>query len=463
MATKKRRLTLAQQRANPALRSKLPISRLTPAQQTMRRYNQKVARQNKDPLYDPSAALSGHTLAAAAGKVANAQLAPQLAAIDTQSRQATTQSTALVKRAQDYYAQMAGLGDATTTRAQALAALSNKDIANVNDTERQAFEQLQAGEAQRQAADAAQRGGGLGGDTSIAPTAISQLAGTATANAGAATRAATVENDSWAQLANAMTQAGGLRGQETQQQLLNAASSKLAGLGDQRRALESTRGDLTTKSLLDLRQQSFENAATVQGLGLDQSKLAAQLQQDRNQTAIAKAKIKQAAKQARAQRRVQMRGQDVTAHGQAITARGQDISSADRAKDRAAKAAAEAQKTAQAQAKARVVTRTKAAKAWDGVESTLGKMGSARVPVLDKDGNQTGTRPAKTQETLGALRSKNVPEWQVKAALWIRHSPDGRLTPAQVEELHRANPEIRIPAKYRPRRGSAPTIRRPRP
>src|SRR3954469_3505675 len=99
----RKQLSLAQRRANPALRSKLAMSQLTPAQQAQRRQNQAVAKRNADPLYNPGAGLSGQALYAAAKNVTSAQIDPQVAALNRQLESATTQGTTLASRASGYY------------------------------------------------------------------------------------------------------------------------------------------------------------------------------------------------------------------------------------------------------------------------------------------------------------------------------------------------------------------------
>jgi hypothetical protein len=80
MARKPRQktLTLAQRRANPGLRAKLPMSQLTPAQQAQRKRNQLVASQDKNPLYDPTTQLAGHSLIQAAQDLADTAIKPKV-------------------------------------------------------------------------------------------------------------------------------------------------------------------------------------------------------------------------------------------------------------------------------------------------------------------------------------------------------------------------------------------------
>jgi hypothetical protein len=60
-----------------------------------------------NPLYQPTAILSGSALKSAATQTVNAELNPQIAALNTQRRQGAAQADATVGRADDYYRQIA--------------------------------------------------------------------------------------------------------------------------------------------------------------------------------------------------------------------------------------------------------------------------------------------------------------------------------------------------------------------
>ena len=65
--------SVARRRANPGERSKLKDSQLTPAQRKERVRLRAVKADDSNPLYNPSATLSGHALKRAAEQIANAQ------------------------------------------------------------------------------------------------------------------------------------------------------------------------------------------------------------------------------------------------------------------------------------------------------------------------------------------------------------------------------------------------------
>src|SRR4051812_43178290 len=151
MARKPRKpLTLAQRRANPGLRSRLPMSQLTPAQQAARRHNQQVAADDKNPLFDPTTQLAGHSLAAAAAQLADEQIKPKVDAFNRQITTATTQGTALASRAGDYYKQLAQQAMGTVASQKALSDMLNAQTAQVGQQSQAAFGQMSVDEAQRQ-------------------------------------------------------------------------------------------------------------------------------------------------------------------------------------------------------------------------------------------------------------------------------------------------------------------------
>src|ERR687885_65 len=120
-------LTLAQRRANPALRAKLPASQLTPSQRAERQRLADVARRNADPLYNPGAGLSGQSLYAAAKHVTDAQIDPKVDALTRDLTTTTTQGSALAARGGDYYRQLAQEEASKVATQKALAGmLSNQ-------------------------------------------------------------------------------------------------------------------------------------------------------------------------------------------------------------------------------------------------------------------------------------------------------------------------------------------------
>src|SRR3954453_1107528 len=251
MARKPRRkpLTLAQRRANPATRSKLPMSQLTPAQQATRRKWQQVKTENANSLYDPTVQLGGHSLAQAARDLADIDVAPKFNALNRQLTSATTQGSALAARGGDYYRQLAQDELGKVAQQKAIGDMLNQQTAGVGAQTQAAFAQMGQAEQQRQAQDAALRGPGLGGDTTTVPAEIqAQQGAAATLQQAAGTQAASQGAD-WSSLANAMAQSRQMRGGEVQGQLLNRVANQQQQLRGQISDVEATRGDLETQNL----------------------------------------------------------------------------------------------------------------------------------------------------------------------------------------------------------------------
>lgn len=272
-----KRYTLAQKRAVPGRRYKLSDSQLTSSQLKERKRLQGIKKDDLNPLYDPTTQLAGHDLKSAAAQETDAILNPKLAAYDKSIADTTAQGTALADRGAGYYR---GLADRSKGVANTIAALGDvlkQQTGAIGTAGAAAQAKLSTDEAARVAADEAARGGSLGGDTTgvqkeLAAGASAQVNNAANANTAAAGQAA-----NWSGLANAITGATAMRGGEVQNQLLNRMASAVSKIRSDRTATEATRGDLTTTNLDKLRQQSYENVITQQGLKIKQSDIDAQL------------------------------------------------------------------------------------------------------------------------------------------------------------------------------------------
>jgi hypothetical protein len=439
----KRTPSLAQRRADPGLRSRLPMSQLTPAQQASRRRNQQVAADNKNPLYDPTTQLAGHSLVAAAAQLADEQIKPKVDAYNRQITSATTQGTALASRAGDYYKQLAQQAMGTVASQKALSDMLNAQTAQVGQQSQAAFAGMGQAEQQRQAQDTALRGTGLGGDSGarVATELANQQGTAATLQQGSANQAAQT-GSSWASLANAMSQAGQLRGGEVQGQLLNRLATQQ---GRQQIAdVEATRGDLTTDQLTKLRQQAYENLVTNQGLNIKQQDLQNQLLNIKTdaQTATANRRaantraqnsINAQASRANQSTATTRRGQDLSASnaaaGRAVTRRGQDIASADRAAARKSKGAA---------AEPADVRKTRQAVNSISTEVKALRQGRSRTQVAD------------VMRRRAARAGQRLPEDLLSAALDLGY--DGHISPRNVQMLQGIY-GVAVPAawKRRPR------------
>lgn len=271
---RKLRPSLAQRLRDPGQRSKLPMSALPLAMQRERRQNQRVARENADPLLDPTQVLTGHNLAHAARQIAGTELDPQISALDRQSVNTRLQQQGLQDRVASYYR---GLSEQEANRHQQmqnLAAMTSKAVAGVGAQTRQDFDTQQQAADTARTSDASSRGQGLQGGNQAAEelAAARQRAG---ALQGAAETAAAQQGANWTALSDTIGQALQLRGAETQGRLRTGEANALQEIEGKRADLEGQRGGLTAKTLQDLREKGFEDLATEKGLGLK----AADLQQ----------------------------------------------------------------------------------------------------------------------------------------------------------------------------------------
>lgn len=294
----KKTYTQAQKLRDPAKRSKLPMSALTPKQRQQRKQNQRVAADNANPLYDPSAILGGHALYSAASHITDAVLKPKEAALAAQIGMTTTQGTALADRSRGYYQTIAAGEGAALAKQKALDDARKTALRNIGTTTQanidKSREQEQSLISNR---DPASQG---------SSRVLDELAAS---KASAATRQGAAEAESAAHATNQQDFLGnfyktqGARGAEVGGEMLNRLANQIAPLNQQKADLASGRGDELAKNLLTLRQSGFENAATMEGLGIKRTDLQAQIADDKRQATIARQKITSAASTNAANRR----------------------------------------------------------------------------------------------------------------------------------------------------------------
>jgi hypothetical protein len=118
------------------------------------------AMEDKNPLYNPASPLSGHSLIEGARTLSGLDVNPQLQAIDRASSSAQTQGQAVIDRAGGYYHDLAGKAADAVAREQALAGELGTNLKGIGDQAQATTQQAGDEQAQRQAADAAVRGGG---------------------------------------------------------------------------------------------------------------------------------------------------------------------------------------------------------------------------------------------------------------------------------------------------------------
>ena len=294
-----RRVTPTSQRASgvdtsrrdrdPNYRSKLPDSALTPSQLRARKLNARLAAHDKNPLYDPNAPLTGRTLLGSARTLAGLEIDPTVKALEREGKSATTQGTALIKHAGDYYRQLAEADEGTVNRQQALSMMLNAGVNGVGDQMQANLAAIGDKEGARAAQDAELRGS-LGADGRVSEQIAFDRATGAMLDQQARTSALRQGGD-WEALARAAAQARGMRGGELSGQLTNRLANTQGDIREKITDEEAKRGPLTTKNLLELRQQGFENMAIAKEFGLKEGELelaGAKVKADASEAAAAR-------------------------------------------------------------------------------------------------------------------------------------------------------------------------------
>jgi hypothetical protein len=255
------------------------------------------AMEDKNPLYNPASPLSGHSLIEGARTLSGLDVNPQLQAIDRASSSAQTQGQAVIDRAGGYYHDLAGKAADAVAREQALAGELGTNLKGIGDQAQATTQQAGDEQAQRQAADAAVRGGGLGGgaDEQLAAERAAESSRAAT-DAGAFKSAGALQGSNYSSLANMGSIGTAQRGTEQLGQLSTGLANSLAKLRSQRQDVASSRGAETVKQLLGLRQGEFNNLATGAGLQLKASDIAQQAAQARSVARLGEAKLTEQAK-----------------------------------------------------------------------------------------------------------------------------------------------------------------------
>jgi hypothetical protein len=424
------------------------------------------AKPKPNPLYQPTAILSGSTLKSAATQTVNAELNPQIAALNTQRRQGAAQADATVGRADDYYRQIAAREAQQMADVQGLGANLRAETQGAGMRSAAALIGTDQQVADAQARDAQLRGGQAMLGTSVADTAAASQRNASTQamlqSAGERTAASQAAN--FEGLAALSSQARQARGGELHSQLINRGLNNDKRLSDAITALEATRGAKTTDQLLKLRQQQFENRALLEGLGIKAADVQATTNAAAQRSADAAAARREAARQKsldRAQQRALTAATlKVKAGYDPVTGKkikkGESASNAlnrwklDYAKKHgrlpsSAVPAGQKPMTA-AEKRARQKAASTASSQFD---RALGIANAPnRVPVGDPKLGKTA--PASTEQTKAAMRKAGTPEWAVQAAISIRHH--GFIIPSVWNMMKRSAPEVlsSIPKRYRP-------------
>jgi CRISPR/Cas system CMR-associated protein Cmr5 small subunit len=309
-----------------AKRKPKPKRKLTPRQRARRR-------DNLNPLYDPSATLSGRALKRTAEAMTRTQVTPQRRALEAQRRDVTGQDKALVTRADSYYRTMADQQANAIATQKALQERVGQQVQAASDQSKAAIDQASTEASGAVAKAQALTGVDAGVNQRVATEAQAAKSNQALqAGQSAATAAGAAGN--YQGLQGTLSQARQLQGGEVRGALLKRAQSDRSKITQQIADLKAQTGDLNLKNVTALRQAGFENKVTVAGLGLKQADLQSKAQQAAANRKLAKQKAAQVERQNKRQARLTRRGQDVTAgnsrRSTATTRRGQDLSHQDR-------------------------------------------------------------------------------------------------------------------------------------
>lgn len=300
-------------------RSKKPKRKVSPARRRARREARLLKR---EPLLNPGATLAGTALRKGARSVTNAEFDPKIAAVRTAGRNAQTQGTALVDRNDSYYRQLAEGEAGRVARQKALGAELDASLSAVNRDTSTGLDKAEAAARAAQAADAEVRGTSGAGDRQLLDELAAQRA-RAAGNAQTFRSSAAGDTASYGGLVNAMGGARASHGAETHRDLTTRLANQQADYRAQEQTLKGQKAEAGVKNLLNLRQSSFENAATLRGLGLKEADINATQAKAERELSLAR----------RRQREVERNNRRNAGLAQGridTTKRGQDLSHSDR-------------------------------------------------------------------------------------------------------------------------------------
>jgi hypothetical protein len=396
---------------------------------TRKQLRQAVARKriDRNPLYDPSQALSGSRLKGAADALVGLEVGPQRAALEQESRKIDTQGAALTGRASSYFLDLARQEQGSVDRMKAIGELAGGQVQQAGAAAQGTLDKVAAEAASLRAQDQAVRGEGLQSSDRLAEELAASRSRAAAAQQTASTETAGTMGN-YAGLADISRQAREVRGGETVQGILNQIATQQADVRSRRGALEASVGPARSKALLDLRQQGFENAATAAGLDIDQAELKARMQTEANDFTLATKKLRQTAQQNRARNRLTEQQIKATLRGQTLSSqtqrRGQNIQAEIQRRNRASREAiAEANRRAKAGGKAKLES-ADARKIKIGIGNASAALGAGKSEKW--------------------LRKQGAPELVIRAA---KERARGGLSLATQAELKRLG--IRVPKGWR--------------
>lgn len=283
---------------------------------TRTKAQRRAARRKADrrALYNPAAPLSGSALRNSADSLVALEFKPQKTELARQAGEVQRQGTALTGRAGDYYMQLAGQEQTRLEQQKAIAAMLDERLGKIGQDTQGAIAGSGERAAQLQAADTATRGPGLDGG---AGARVAEELAAAQANAAARTQSArdtgAAQSANYQGLQVGSAGATAAAGGETQQRLLNAMAKAANDVRGEQVKLAGLEGAARSKALQDLRQQSFENIVTSEGLGIKRADLEASMRDAEADRALAERRIDVTERNNRRNNRTSRRGQNMTA------------------------------------------------------------------------------------------------------------------------------------------------------
>lgn len=253
---------------DPGLRSKVPSRFLSPSQRIARGVAQRRKAEDAS-LYNPLAMLTPEQIRTSVSSLTNAELNPQLGALNRESAVDTAQGKALSERAGGYFNQlqaaMPGMQQAQRDASGTLASRIADAGTAANTSITNAYDHTAANQAQSDAI----RGTGLDADTSqrLAKEYKDQIAMSAQQTVINQGQAA-ASNAGWEGIVNTAATVLPAQAADAQTQLATQLANQQFEIAGKRADVESTRGGIANKYLLGLRDSEFEKAATSQTLNL---------------------------------------------------------------------------------------------------------------------------------------------------------------------------------------------------
>jgi hypothetical protein len=241
---------------------------LTPAQQRRRTLDRTI--------YNVAQPLSGKALRHAVAAMVDAQIKPSIGMLDRQAQQARANQAFAQNKLQGFYQFLGGQQKGLVDAAAAAANQGNAAQQAIAGGAQSALAQAGSAAQARMSQDAAVRGN-IAGVPSGADAVAQRFTEQATsmgARAGAdATRAADY-NTAGQQAIAGQGLANLMRGQEQGQQVTNAFAKTIGDILGKKTDLAGQRAGLVADLGTKLRQNEFNNAVTMEGLGIKKQDLA---------------------------------------------------------------------------------------------------------------------------------------------------------------------------------------------